>query len=312
MTFSIFRTIGIIGYSHYPQAINTYSILYHWLSKKGITVMMENHTANLLNTQKIIIGNLDDIGNYADLAIVIGGDGNMLRAANILSQYNIKIIGINLGTLGFLTDLDPNSALIELSDVLSGHFINEKRFLLDVKIKHPNHLTRLGIAINEVILHANTIRNMIEFELYIDNNFTFSQRSDGLIVSTPTGSTAYSLSAGGPILSPTVDAIVLVPICPHTLSSRPIVINSKSIICLKFSKVTSKLKIGCDNQIPTFICQEEEILIQRSNHYLDLIHPKNYNYFDTLNIKLGWSKTPMEHKNMNTNQLKNKYNPSDN
>lgn len=304
MTFSIFQTIGIIGYSHYPQAINIYNILYHWLSQKGITVMMERHIADLLNIQKVITGNLNAIGKNADLAIVIGGDGNMLIAANILAQYNIKIIGINLGTLGFLTDLDPHSALIELSDILSGQFIQEKRFLLDVKIKYPNdhHHTPLGTAINEVILHANTTRNMIEFQLYINNNFTFSQRSDGLIIATPTGSTAYSLSAGGPILSPRVEAIILISICPHTLSSRPIIIDNKSIIRLKFSKITSTLKIGCDNQVPAFIYQKEEILIQRSKHYLDLIHPNSYNYFDKLNTKLGWSKTPLEYKHNNINQ----------
>ncbi|URJ29863.1 NAD(+) kinase [Blochmannia endosymbiont of Camponotus sp.] len=294
MTSSIFSTIGIIGYSRYPKAIHTYEILYRWLHDKGITVIIEHHAASLLNMQKSVVGDLNDIGNYADLAIVIGGDGNMLRAANILAQYDIKVIGINRGTLGFLTDLDPNSALMELSEVLSGHFINEKRFLLDVTVQRCSNITRLGSAINEVILHTNTIRRMIEFELYIDNNFVFSQRSDGLIISTPTGSTAYALSAGGPILSPMVDAIILVPICPHTLSSRPVVINSKSIIRLNFSKVTSELKIGCDNQIPIFIGKEEEIFIQRSNRYLDLIHPNNYNYFKTLNIKLGWSKNISE------------------
>lgn len=291
MTFPIFRTIGIIGYSRYPQAIHIYNILYRWLSQQGITVMMEQHIAKSLNIQKVIIGNLNEIGNYADLAIIIGGDGNMLIAANTLAQHNIKIIGINLGTLGFLTDLHPHSALIELSDILSGKFINEKRFLLDVKIKRPNdhHYNQLGTAINEVILHTNTTRNTMEFKLYIDNNFIFAQRADGLIISTPTGSTAYSLSAGGPILSPTVDAMILISICPHTLSSRPIIIDNKSIICLKFSKITPTLKIGCDNQVPTLICKKEEILIQRSNHYLDLIHPNNYNYFNALNIKLGWS-----------------------
>ncbi|URJ32370.1 NAD(+) kinase [Blochmannia endosymbiont of Camponotus sp.] len=296
MTSSIFRTIGIIGYSRYPKAVHTYDILYHWLYSKGITVIIEHHAASLLNAQKAVVGDLNDIGNYADLAIVIGGDGNMLRAANILARHDIKVIGINRGTLGFLTDLDPNSALVELSDVLSGHFINEKRFLLDVTVQRYNNLIRLGSAINEVILHTNTIRHMIEFELYIDDNFIFSQRSDGLIISTPTGSTAYALSAGGPILSPTVDAILLVPICPHTLSSRPVVINSKSMICLKFSKVTSELKIGYDNQTPVLVCKEEEIFIQRSNHYLDLIHPSNYNYFKTLNIKLGWSQNIAENK----------------
>ncbi|WP_159715136.1 NAD(+) kinase [Blochmannia endosymbiont of Camponotus nipponensis] len=291
MISSIFNTIGIIGYSRYPKAIHTYNILYHWLCDKGVTVIIEHHVAKLLNAQTTIVGDLNDIGNYADLAIVIGGDGNMLRAANILARYNIKVIGINRGTLGFLTDLDPNSALIELSDVLSGHFINEKRFLLDVTVQSYNNINKIGSAINEVILHTNTIRRMIEFELYIDDNFIFSQRSDGLIISTPTGSTAYALSAGGPILSPAIDAMVLVPICPHTLSSRPIVINSKSIICLKFSKTTSEFKIGYDNQTPIFVHKEEEIFIQRSNYYLDLIHPNNYNYFKTLNIKLGWSKS---------------------
>ncbi|CAD83231.1 probable inorganic polyphosphate/ATP-NAD kinase [Candidatus Blochmanniella floridana] len=290
MTSSIFRTIGIIGHSSYPKAINTYDVLYRWLYNKGIKVMIEQHASHLLRTHKAIIGNLHDIGDYADLAIVIGGDGNMLRAANVLSQYDIKIIGINLGNLGFLTDLNPHSALIELSKILSGHFINEKRFLLDIKIQHYNNVTILGTAINEVILYTNTIKNMIKFELYINNNFTFSSRSDGLIIATPTGSTAYALSAGGPILSPSVEGIVLVPICPHTVSSRPIIIDNKSTISLKFPKITPKLTIRCDNQNPIYIDKEKEIFIQRSNHILDLIHPNNYNYFKNLRIKLGWQK----------------------
>ncbi|URJ25024.1 NAD(+) kinase [Candidatus Blochmannia ocreatus (nom. nud.)] len=293
MTSSIFNTIGIIGYSRYPKVIHTYNILYNWLCNQGITVMIEHHTADLLNTQKIpkvIIGDLNEIGNHADLAIVVGGDGNMLRAANILAQHDIKVIGINRGTLGFLTDLDPNSALLDLSDMLSGNFINEKRFLLDVIIDCYNNTIRLGSAMNEVILHTSAVGRMIEFELYIDDNFTFSHRADGLIIATPTGSTAYALSAGGPILSPSVDAIVLVSICPHTLSFRPVVIGSSSVICLKFSKVISELKIGCDNQKPILICSKKNIFIQKSRYYLDLIHPNNYNYFKMLNIKLGWSK----------------------
>lgn len=292
MISSIFHTIGIIGYSYYPKMIKIYDILCQWLNHQGITVMIEHHIASLLYPRNsAIISDLHHIGKKADLAIVIGGDGSMLKASNILAQHDIKIIGINFGTLGFLTDLNPNSVLIELADILSGNFINEKRFLLDVTIQHYNNLMKLGTAINEVILHTNTIRQMIEFELYINNNFIFSLRSDGLIISTPTGSTAYSLSAGGPILSPTVDAIVLVPICPHTLSYRPIVIDSKSTIFLKFSKITPKLNIGCDNQTPIIISREKEILIQRSHYYLDLIHPCNYNYFKNLNVKLGWLKT---------------------
>lgn len=292
MISAIFRTIGIIGCFYYPKTIKIYNILYQWLHNHGFIIMIENNAAALLHVENnVTIGDLHNIGKRADLAIVIGGDGSMLRAASILMQYDIKIIGINFGTLGFLTDLHPNSALITLADILAGNFINEKRFLLNVIIQHNNSLIKLGTAINEVVLHANTIRKMIEFELYIDNVFIFSLRSDGLIIATPTGSTAYSLAAGGPILSPTVNAFVLVPICPHTVSYRPIVIDSKSIISLKFSKITSKLNIGCDNQTPLIICGEEEILIQRSKYYLNLIHPNNYNYFKNLNIKLGWLKS---------------------
>lgn len=290
MITSIFHTIGIIGHSDYPKAIHIYSMLYRWLYHQDITIIVEQHIARLLKIPNLMIGNLNDIGNYADLAIIIGGDGNMLRAAHILSQHNIKIIGINLGTVGFLADLNPNSALIELTEILSGNFINEQRFLLDVNIKYHNQLTKLGTAVNEVILHTHTIKNMIEFELYINNNFICLTRSDGLIIATPTGSTAYSLSAGGPILTPTVNAIVLVPICPHTLSSRPIIINSNSIISLKFSQITPKFQIGCDNQTPIFLCKEKEIFVQRSNYSINLVHPNHYNYFKNLNNKLGWEK----------------------
>ncbi|ADV33929.1 Probable inorganic polyphosphate/ATP-NAD kinase [Candidatus Blochmanniella vafra str. BVAF] len=290
MTISIFHTIGLIGNTYYPQAIHIYYTLYNWLHKKGIKVIIEQHTANLLHARKAIIGNLKDIGNLADLAIIIGGDGNILRAANILIRYNIKIIGINLGTVGFLADLHPKSALAELSKVLTGNFTNEKRFLLDVKIKRNNTVFKLGTAINEVILHTNTIRQLIKFKLYINNKFIFSSRSDGLIIATPTGSTAYSLSAGGPIVTPAINAVILIPICPHILSSRPIVVDNKSIISLKFSQFISKIRLGCDNQAPINIYGKKEILIQRSNYFLDLIHPNTYNYFKNLTIKLGWSK----------------------
>lgn len=292
MIDTIFHTIGIIGHIQCPKAIKTYFTLYHWLHQQGFKIMIEQHIAHLFHKNNdIIIGNLNDIGDHADLAIIIGGDGNMLRAVNILAQYNIKIIGINLGTLGFLTDLHPNSALTELTEILSGNFINEKRFLLDVNVKYHKNLTKLGTVVNEVIVHANTIGHMVVFDLYINDNFSFSIRSDGLIIATPTGSTAYSLSAGGPILIPTVNAVVLVPICPHTLSSRPIILDNKNVISLKFSKITPKLKISCDNQAPVLIHKEKEIFIQRSNYSVNLIHPNNYNYFKNLNIKLGWLKT---------------------
>lgn len=285
-----FYTIGIAGHPRHPNALATHEALYHWLNGKGYNVIMEHQIARDLALTQAITGSLSDIGQQADLAIVVGGDGNMLGAARILARYDIKVIGINRGNLGFLTDLDPDSAMAQLSDVLAGHYRSEKRFLLEAQVCRDNVCGRLSSAINEVVLHPGKVAHMIEFEVYIDDTFAFSQRSDGLIIATPTGSTAYSLSAGGPILTPLVDAIALVPMFPHTLSSRPLVINGSSMIRLKFSQLTPDLEISCDSQIVLPIQNGKEISIRRSDYYLDLIHHHDYNYFNTLSNKLGWSR----------------------
>ena len=225
-----------------------------------------------------------------DYLVVVGGDGNMLGAARVLARYDIKVIGVNRGNLGFLTDLDPDNALQQLADVLEGEYIDEQRFLLETIVHKEHQQCRISTAINEVVLHPGKVAHMIEFEVYIDDRFAFSQRSDGLIIATPTGSTAYSLSAGGPILTPSLEAIALVPMFPHTLSARPLVINGDSTIRLKFSQIGSDLEISCDSQIALPIQEGEEVLIRRSNFHLNLIHPKDYSYFNTLSTKLGWSK----------------------
>lgn len=285
-----FHSIGIVGHPRHPNALATHENLYHWLNGKGLKVIMEHQIASDLGLSEAATGSLADIGQQADLAIVVGGDGNMLGAARILARYDIKVIGINRGNLGFLTDLDPDTALQQLSDVLAGLYRCEQRFLLEAQVCREGVCGRMSTAINEVVLHPGKVAHMIEFEVYIDDNFAFSQRSDGLIIATPTGSTAYSLSAGGPILTPTVDAIALVPMFPHTLSSRPLVINGSSTIRLKFSQLTPDLEISCDSQIALPIQEGEEIFIRRSDYHLALIHPYDYNYFNTLSTKLGWSK----------------------
>ncbi|XOD69786.1 MAG: NAD(+) kinase [Sodalis sp. (in: enterobacteria)] len=287
---TIFHTIGIIGHPRYPNALATHKMLYHWLNEKGYRVIIENKISNYFDIYQVCTGSLAYIGQQADLAIVVGGDGNMLGAARILARYDIKVIGINRGNLGFLTDIDPGSVLTQLSDILAGHFRSEKRFLLEAQVCRNNISICLGYAINEVVLYLGKVAHMIEFEVYIDDAFAFSQRSDGLIIATPTGSTAYSLSAGGPILTPVLDAIALVPMFPHTLSSRALVINGGSTIRLKFSQLTRDLEISCDGQVILPIQDGEEVFIFRCNYYLDLIHPNNYDYFNTLSTKLGWSK----------------------
>ncbi|QCI22064.1 NAD(+) kinase [Buchnera aphidicola] len=285
-----FTCIGIVGYPRHASALITHKILYKWLIKNGYKVFIESTVARTLKIHNANTATLMQIGKFCDLAIIIGGDGNLLCAARVLSVYNIKIIGINRGNLGFLTDLNPDTGLEKLSEVLSGHYLLENRFLLDVQVSKKKVVSRSSIAINEVVLHTKHLAHMIEFEVYINNKFSFAQRADGLIVSTPTGSTGYSLSAGGPIIATSLNAIVLVPMFPHTLSARPLVIDSDSIICLKFSKVETNLKISCDSQIVLTIKKGECVFIRRSSFYLNLIHPKSYNYFHTLTSKLNWSK----------------------
>ncbi len=196
-----FKCIGIVGHPRHPTALTTHEMLYRWLCDQGYEVIVEQQIAHELQLKNVPTGTLAEIGQQADLAVVVGGDGNMLGAARTLARYDINVIGINRGNLGFLTDLDPDNALQQLSDVLEGRYISEKRFLLEAQVCQQDRQKRISTAINEVVLHPGKVAHMIEFEVYIDETFAFSQRSDGLIISTPTGSTAYSLSAGGPILT---------------------------------------------------------------------------------------------------------------
>ncbi|AXF75131.1 NAD(+) kinase [Erwinia tracheiphila] len=285
-----FNCIGIVGYPRHPNALTTHEMLCRWLTTKGFRVIVEQQIAAELNLCDVETGTLNEVGQKADLAVVVGGDGNMLGTARVLARYDIKVIGVNRGNLGFLTDLDPDNAQQQLADVLEGKYITESRFLLEARVCRQACDPRISTAINEVVLHPGKVAHMIEFEVYIDEKFAFSQRSDGLIISTPTGSTAYSLSAGGPILTPSLDAIAIVPMFPHTLSARPLVINSSSTIQLRFSHMHSDLEISCDSQIALPIHEGEDVLIRRNEDHLNLIHPINYNYFKTLSSKLNWSK----------------------
>ncbi|QCI21500.1 NAD(+) kinase [Buchnera aphidicola (Hyadaphis tataricae)] len=285
-----FTCIGIVGYPRHESSLITHKILYKWLIKHGYKVFIEQTIAKTLKLHNADTATLTEIGKFCDLAIIIGGDGNLLCAARILSFYNIKIIGINRGNLGFLTDLSPENGLTALSEVLSGEYILENRFLLDVRVCRKKNISQSNIAINEVVLHTKNLSHMIEFEVYIDEKFAFSQRADGLIISTPTGSTGYALSAGGPIVATSLNAILLVPMFPHTLSTRPLVIHNDSTICLRFSNLEKNLKISCDSQIFLNVRQGEYVIIRRSDSVLNLIHPKNYDYFKTLTAKLDWYK----------------------
>lgn len=285
----LFNCIGIVGHPRNLGALATHELLCNWLSQQGYRVLVEEQIAQQMTMTGLQTANLEEIGQQADLAVVIGGDGNMLGAARVLARFDIKVIGINRGNLGFLTDLDPENAIEELAKVLNGHYLTDPRSLLEASVRGISPTPQIATALNEVVLHPGKVAHMIEFEVYIDNQFAFSQRSDGLIISSTTGSTAYSLSAGGPILMPALEAIAIVPMFPHTLSARPLVIDCRSTICLRFPALKNELEVSCDSQLALPIQPGDEVVIRRSPDALTLLHPKEYNYFNTLTRKLGWS-----------------------
>ncbi len=263
----------------------------NFLKNQQINVWIEEKTAEKIeNPPCPIIDNNDYF--TCDLIIVIGGDGNMLNASHLAVTHNIPVLGINRGRLGFLTDIAPTEIEQELSQILQNNYSMEQRFLLEAEIQNENGDTirEQIIALNDVVLLPNELAaNMIYFSIYINNEFVCEQRADGLIISTPTGSTAYALSGGGPILHPSLDAITLVPMFPHTLSTRPIVIPGDQEIKIEIDKENSTSpRLSCDGQRRILISPEQSVIIKKHHTSLTILHPLNYNYFQTLRAKLGW------------------------
>ncbi|MFC1589827.1 NAD(+) kinase, partial [Pseudomonadota bacterium] len=243
----------------------------------------------LLEGQNNIISR-DELGNRCDIVITVGGDGTMLNAARSLADKDVPLIGINIGRLGFLADVSPDEIDTVLDDILSGRHIREERFLLEANVIRDNKVIFTADALNDVVVHVRDVARMIEFETHINDQFVNHQRADGLIISTPTGSTAYALSSGGPILQSNLDAITLVPICPHTLSSRPLVVNSNSEVDILISETKQAIaQVTCDGQTSFDVDIGDHIIIKRKQHTITLLHPQEHNNFDILRAKLGWS-----------------------
>ena len=284
-----FKCIGLVGIPRKLEAIETHQVLYDWLVNLGIDVLVEDRLAQYIKLPSNVYASLDTIGEQADLAIVVGGDGNMLRSARHLSHYKIKVIGVNRGNLGFLTDISHDHVIEQLTPVIKGEYDDDSRFLLEVSIYSDGQLINSGFAVNEIVVTPNTVAHMIDYDVYINERNAFSQRADGLIIATPTGSTAYSLSAGGPILAPHLDALIITPMFPHSLAVRPLVIKSDDPIHLKFPTTALDLNIACDSQIILPVRPTQDVIIRRSNYEFNLIHTKDYDYFNNLSSKLGWS-----------------------
>lgn len=284
-----FKHIGIIARLRATNGKETLLNLIDFLQAAGIGFVIEQQTADFLHKSQLPTAEREHLAEQCDLIIVVGGDGSLLYAAKTVVDQQIPVLGINRGRLGFLADIKPNELGARLTPILNGHYYEEPRFLLDAVIRNNNHVLYHEIALNEVILIPGAIAHMIEFEVYINQQFVFSQRADGQIIATPTGSTAYALSGGGPILQPNLDAIVLVPMFPHTLSSRPIVVDGNANIEIVIAKdnITAP-HLSCDGQERVPIPAGYHLHISKKKETLKLIHPLDYNYYETLRTKLRW------------------------
>jgi len=284
-----FNNIGIMGKQHTAGVEDTVLALIDFLRAKKINILLEDNTAKLLSAKlDLPVVAYEKIAAKCDLLIVVGGDGCMLNAAHIAVLHNVPIVGINRGRLGFLTDIKPDEIDAKIGAILQGEFKEEKRFLLTACLKEEKQSNQ-HFALNDFVLTSGATAQMIEFEIYVDEKFMCSMRSDGLIIATPTGSTAYALSGGGPILNPVLDAVVLLPMFPHTLSSRPVVINASNEIkiCISEKNLTPP-QFSCDGNPYVRINPGDCVCVKKTADDLRLIHPMDYDYFETLRSKLHW------------------------
>nr|VFJ65269.1 MAG: NAD+ kinase [Candidatus Kentron sp. FW] len=285
----MFKNIGLITKHNDDRIEHTLGKLISFLNSQPVNIFIDAENIPTYPGERVIVTDRENLGKTCDLVVVIGGDGTFLNAARSLADCNARVLGINLGRLGFLADVMPTKMIDCLKAVLVGHFEEEKRFLLNTVILRHNKPIFEVVVLNDVVTHKWHIARLIAFEAYIDSQLVYSQRADGLIVSTPTGSTAYALSSGGPILHPNLNAIVLVPICPHTLSNRPIVVDGGSLIEIVMEEdKQAEASVTCDGQTSIDLEPNDKILIQKRDRCLYLIHPTGYNYYTTLRTKLNW------------------------
>jgi len=286
---SAFKRIGLVGRPGHSGVVDSLRSIGNVLQSLGLTVVVDEQSGDLLKGGRFELMDPERLAAQCDLVIVVGGDGSMLGVAPMLAAQEVPVLGVNRGRLGFLTDILPNEIEERLGEILSGRFTEETRFLMECELHRDGKVINGGSALNDVVLHPGTSARMLEFELFIDDQFVHSQQSDGLIVATPTGSTAYSLSAGGPIMHPSLNALVLVPMYPHSLSSRPLVIDADSTIRVLVGQQRSIIpQVSCDGT-PGFAARPgDELIVRKKPGALRLIHPLDHNFYQTCRSKLGW------------------------
>lgn len=283
-----FKTVCLVGKPDGVGVAKPLAHLHALLRARGISVRMDESTARLAETPPDAALPLESLFDGADLAIALGGDGTLLGIARVVADHDVPLVGINLGTLGFLTDIAADSMDTALVAMLDGAYTVEKRLLLDAEIARDGRHIFSTVALNDVVVSRGAMGSMIEFSVEVDGEFVYSLRADGLIVTTPTGSTAYALSSGGPILHPSLPAIGLVPISPHTLSNRPVAIPSDSTVRIRVLRGGNS-RVNFDVQSFFDPATDDVITVRGHDHPLQLLHPIGYSYYSMLRTKLHWA-----------------------
>ena len=284
-----FRRIALIGKYQSPELAESLHDLAGFLREKGCDVMVEQETASNIGTAARA-ASYSEIGASADLAVVVGGDGTMLAVARNLVHYRVPVVGINQGRLGFMTDIALHDMRRSMGAILAGEYAMEERSLIDAEIIRGGRTVLKTLALNDAVVNKGAQGRLIEFEVHIDGQYVYTQRSDGVIVATPTGSTAYALSAQGPILHPSLPAFALVPLYPHTLSARPVSISDRSTIEIVLLHAVDA-RAHFDGQALADMAEGDRLRLKRAEEAIRFVHPPGYSYFVMLREKLRWSES---------------------
>ena len=287
---SSFKSVALIGKYKSPEIAEPLLRLAGFLAGRGVGVRLDTYTAEQIGHNNHTVASLEEIGTTCELAIVIGGDGTMLNIARTLAPYDVALVGVNQGRLGFLTDLSMETMIESISSILDGNFVTDARMLLESDVYLGDEPRSKVLAFNDVSINKGADGSLIELEVHIDGRFVYNLRSDGLIVASPTGSTAYALSSGGPILHPGLSCIALVPVSPHTLSNRPIIVGGDAKIEITVHKSVDA-RVHFDSHSRFELGESDRIVVRCCSHPIRLLHPDGHDYYHMLREKLHWSET---------------------
>jgi len=286
------RTVGIFGKNRDPSVRGHVTELVQCLQARGLSVLIEESIARLAKLSAVPGRTFETIGREIDLAIVIGGDGTILRVARHLAAHGVPIVGVNLGRVGFLADVQISHMVEEVGKILDGHGKTTQRLLLHADVTRGGQTVHTAHALNDVTITKGELARLIEFETWLDGEFVSSARADGIIIASPTGSTAYALSAGGPIIHPDLPAIALVPICPHTLSQRPLVVSGESVVEVVMTGAApgQHAHVTFDGQTSFTLEDDDRVRVRHADLPIALVHPPGRTYFDVLRRKMHWGR----------------------